>query len=98
MKIMYSVVETISVAANEPPCPDGTLFTETFMATEQGLGYFKKRIKELMGASDVAGVTLGDMMSSVKGQEFTARVSTKKTKGNDGTEYENIQIRVVPSK
>lgn len=95
MKILYSVVATISVASNEPPCPDGTVFSETFMPTEQGLSYFKKRIKEIMGATDVAGVTLGDMMSSVKGTTFSARISTRKTMGKDGTEYENIQIRVV---
>lgn len=94
MKITYSVVETVSTAANEQPVPDGSMFNETFMATEQGLSYFKKRIKEIMGASDVAGVTLGDMMSSVKGQEFMARITIKKTTSN-GQEYENIQIRVV---
>lgn len=96
LKFTYTIVETISVAGKEPPVPDGTLFIETFMATEQGLSYFKKRIKEIMKASDVAGVTLGDMMNSVKGQEFACRLSVKKTIVK-GTEYENIQIRVVKS-
>jgi hypothetical protein len=95
MKLTYSIVETISVAGNEPPAPDNSRFTETFMATEQGLGYFKKRIKEIMGASDVTGVTLKDMMNSVKGSTFKARLSIRKTTGKDGTEYENLQIRVV---
>ena len=95
MKLTYSVVQTISTAANEQPVPDSTLFTETFMATEQGLSYFKKQIKNIMGASDVTGVTLGDMMNSVKGSQFSARLSIRKSKGVDGTEYENLQIRVV---
>ncbi len=95
LKITYSIISTISTAANEPPVPDGSLFTETFMATEQGLGYFKKRIKDIMGATDVTGVTLGDMMTSVKGSEFNARITIKKSKGADGTEYENLSIRVV---
>lgn len=94
LKITYSILETISTAANEQPVPDGSLFTETFMATEQGLGYFKKRIKEVMGASDVAGVTLSDMMQSVKGTDFNARITIKKSTSN-GKEYENVQIRVV---
>lgn len=94
LKMTYTIVQTISTAANEAPVPDGSIFTETFMATEQGLGYFKKRIKEIMGASDVAGVTLGDMMNSVKGQEFQARITIKKSTVN-GTDYENVQIRVV---
>jgi hypothetical protein len=94
LKITYSILETISTASNEQPVPDGSLFTETFMATEQGLGYFKKRIKEVMGASDVAGVTLSDMMNSVKGTDFNARITIKKSVSN-GKEYGNVQIRVV---
>lgn len=96
MKLTYSIVETLSTANNEPPVPDNSIFTETFMATEQGLSYFKKRIKEVMNASDVTGVTLGDMMNSVKGSEFKARLTIKKSTVN-GTEYENVQIRVVPA-
>ena len=96
LKITYSISQTLSTLNNEPPVPDGSIFTENFMATEQGLSFFKKRIKEIMGASDVAGVSLGDMMNSVKGMDFSARVSIKKTKGSDGTEYENIQLRVLP--
>ena len=95
LKITYAIVETLSTAANEQPVPDGSLFTETFMATEQGLSYFKKRIKEIMNAGDVQGVSLGDMMTSVKGSEFNARITIKKTNSN-GTDYENVQIRVIP--
>ena len=52
LKITYSIIETISTATKEQPVPDGSLFTETFMATETGLSYFKKRIKEIMNVSD----------------------------------------------
>ena len=58
LKITYSILETISTATKEQPVPDGSLFTETFMATEQGLSYFKKRIKEIMNVSDTTGVSL----------------------------------------
>jgi len=94
LKITYSIMQTISTANNESPVPDGSIFTETFMATQQGLSFFKKRIKEVMGASDVAGVTMRDMMSSVKGSEFNARLSIKKSTSN-GKDYENIQLRVI---
>ena len=94
LKLTYSIIETLSTANNEPPVPDGSIFTETFQATEQGLGYFKKRIKEIMNAGDVQGVTLGDMMNSVKGQEFSARLTIKKST-NNGKTYENINLRVV---
>ena len=94
MKITYSIGETLSTLNNEPPVPNESIFTETFQATEQGMGFFKKRIKELMGVSDVAGVTLGDMMSSIKGQTLKARLSYKKSESN-GKTYENLQLRVV---
>ena len=98
LKMLYIVLETISLATNEQPVPDGSMFSETFMATEQGLSYFKKRIKEVMNASDVTGVTLGDMMNSVKGSEFRCRISIKKTPNPNDKDnpYENLQIRVIP--
>ena len=100
LKITYSIIETISTASDEQPVPDGSLFTETFQATEQGLSYFKKRIKEVMNASDVTVVSLADMISSVKGTEFNARISIKispnpKDKDNP---YQNLQTRVIPPK
>jgi len=97
LKITYEVAATLSTASGEQPVPDGTMFTETFQGTEQGVGFFKKRIKELMGVSDLAGVTLKDMMDSVKGTNVDARLSTKKTPKKDapGEFWENLQIRVV---
>lgn len=95
LKITYTVQDTISTAENEPPVPNGSLFTETFMATDQGLGYFKKRVKEVMNISDTAGVSLGDMMNSIKGVDFKCRISIKKSPNPKGGFYENLQIRVV---
>ncbi len=96
LKITYIINETISLAdQKEPPVPNESIFTETFMATEQGLGYFKKRVKEVMNLSDTAGVTLSDMMNSVKGVQFKSRLTIKKTPNPKGGEYENIQMRVV---
>lgn len=95
IKITYSVLETISLASDEPPVPNGTLFTETFTATEQGLSFFKKRAREVMDVSDTAGVTLGDMMSSIKGAAVHCRISIKKSPKPGGGEYENVQIRIV---
>jgi len=96
MKILYSIISTESVAVNEPPVPDGSMFSETFQATQDGLSYFKKRIKEIMNVSDMAGVTLAQMMDSVKGMEVRARITIRKSKGDNGQEYENLNIRVVP--
>ena len=95
MKITYSIVSTLSLSVDEPPVPNDSIFTETFMATEQGLGYFKKRIREIMNADDVTGVTLGDMMNSVKGVQFNCRLTIKKSPNPKGGEYENIQLRII---
>ncbi len=97
LKVMYSVAKTINTVNDEPPVADGSIFSETFQGTEQGLSFFKKRIRELMNAENVQGVTLADMMSSVKGQQVKARLSIKKTakKGVPGEFYENLQIRIL---
>lgn len=97
LKITYAVAETVSVAAGEMPVPDGTMFTETFQATEMGLGYFKARIKAVLAVDDLSGVSLGDMMSSAKGAQFKCRITIKKSPkpGVAGEFYENVQIRVV---
>lgn len=98
LKITYFIVETKNTAANEAPVPDGTMFTETFQATEMGLSFFKARVKAIMNVSDLVGVSLGDMMGSIKGTEFDCRISIKKSpKPGSTTEfYENLQIKVVP--
>ncbi len=94
--IMYSIVSTLATD-EEQPVPDGSLFRETFMATEQGIGYFKKRIKEILKAEDTAGVSLADMMTSVAGEEFYARITVRKTpkKDSPNEHYENINIRII---
>jgi hypothetical protein len=101
LKFNYKIEQTVSVSGNEPPLPDNSMFSETFQATVDGLGYAKKRIKEIMNVSDLAGVTLGQMMETVKGQSFDARITVRKTAGkgaNAGTTYENPTIRVIPPK
>lgn len=97
LKIIYAVAATIATASGEQPVADGTLFSETFQGTEQGLGYFKKRIKEILAVDDVSGVTLGDMMESAKGTIIDARLSTKKTPKKDapGEFWENLNIKIV---
>lgn len=95
LKITYTIDETISVANNEQPVPNESIFSENFTATEQGIGYFKKRVKEVMQAENVTGVTLGEMINSIKGIQFKCRITIKKSPNPAGGEYENVQIRIV---
>lgn len=97
LKLTYEVAATHSTASGEQPVPNGTLFTETFQGTIQGVGFFKKRIKEVLNVESVEGVTLADMMNSAKGAAFDARISIKKTAKKDapGEFWENLNIKVV---
>lgn len=97
IKIIYSVATTYSTASGEQPIPDGTLFSETFQGTTQGLGFFKKRAKELLYVSTTDGVTLADMMNSLKGVTVNVRLNIKKTPktGIPGEFWDNLVIKVV---
>lgn len=96
LAVTYSVEQTYSTAANEAPVPDGTMFSENFQFTDKGLPYFKSRVAAILNVSDVNGVTIGDMLTSIKGQAFDARITIKKSPNPAGGEYENVQIKVVP--
>lgn len=98
IRVMYSILETLSTASGELPVPDGSMFSETFMTTEQGWSFLKSRAKAVLNVADMTGVTKREMLDAIKGQEFTARITIKKSPNPAGGEYENIQIRVVPPK
>jgi hypothetical protein len=50
-----------------------------------------------MNVSDTTGVSLSDMMNSVKGIEFKCRITIKKTANPNDPDnpYENINIRII---
>jgi hypothetical protein len=95
IRMTTSVVATNELKAGEIPVPDGTLFSETFQGTEEGLGYFKQRAIKIMNVPDVKGATLRDIMEGLVDAEYDAKVVTKKTTTADG-EYENLNVRVIP--
>lgn len=73
------------------PVPDGTLFTEGFQGTEKGLEFFKKQSKKLLNVEDLNGVTIADILGSLKEvQNFDAMVTLKKDE-----QYENVNVRPV---
>lgn len=92
LKITYKVGATIET--KEIPVADGTLFTETFTATEQGLSFFKKQAKNILNVSSLDGVPMREVLSSLKGVEFKASLTTSTTKNSTtGQVYENVRIR-----
>lgn len=88
LKIMYEVAETIET--KEAPVADGSLFSESFMATEDGLGYFKNQAKKIFNVKELGDAKIRDILESLTGQEFKAAITIRKT-----GEYENVQVRPV---
>lgn len=93
IRVTTEVAETIECEGM--PVPNGTLFSETFQGTEDGLGYFKKHAIKVLNVADVKGVPLREILASLAGAEFQAKIKTKTVKAN-GNEYENLQVNVVP--
>lgn len=92
--ITYSIAETLE--SDEAPFPNGSLFSEGFQATEDGLGYFKKQAGKLLNISDMNGAKLRDILEGlleVKGVKCV--ITVRKSKGDNGQEYENINVRPV---
>lgn len=100
LKIVYEVVQTIELAdAEEPPVAAKSLFSEQFMTNPDGLSYFKRQAKNILGAETIKGATIGDILKSLpSASEFTAKVRIKKTPGKDADGkrkvYSNVQVRV----
>lgn len=62
MRIIYFTRETLELNnQEEDEVPNGTLFSENFQATKQGLEFFKSRMKKLLG-DDLSGVSIKDML------------------------------------
>lgn len=95
IRMTTEVVATVELAKDGAPVADGTLFSETFQGTEEGLGFFKQRAIKVLNVADVKGVPLREILSSLEGSEYDAKITTKVSKVGDST-YENIQVRVIP--
>jgi hypothetical protein len=92
VKITYAVENTIETEGM--PVANGTLFTETFQATEDGLKYFKKQARKLLNVSDLNGVPMRDILASLTGVTgIKAKITIRVSKGDSGQEYENINVR-----
>lgn len=95
--LTYSIDETLSIADGELPVPNGTLYSERFQPTEQGLEFFKKRVMGITGESEegLADATIGEMMGSLAGIQNKVKVTIRKTKGDNGETYENVNLQFV---
>jgi len=92
-RITYELVDTKE--CEDLAFPNGSLISENFTATEQGLQFFKKRAMNLLNVSSLDGASLKDVLDSMIGVEATAVVTIRKTKAENGNEYENASYRFL---
>jgi hypothetical protein len=92
--LTYKIEETVE--CTEAPFPNGSLFTESFQATSEGVTYFKKQAVKLL-ASDLEGASMRDVFSGLKEMgPFKAVITTRTTKdAATGKEYTNINVRPI---
>lgn len=95
IKITYEIVKTVSVMEGEDPVADKSRFTETFQGTEQGLEFFKKSAMNILGVTDFEGASVRDVMDGIKGTQFEAKITVRRTKGEGTKVYENVVIRAA---
>ena len=100
-RLIYYVQDTIELAnQDEDLVPVGTLFSENFQATKQGLEFFKSRMKKLLG-DDLTGISIKDMLAFLPKQfdkdgDKSILTTLRKTLTKDkesGNEYENVRFQ-----
>lgn len=93
IRLTYQVVETFQHDQAEQPVPNGTMFSTTFTATEQGLEFFKKAAMTVLGLDDFEEASIKDVMQGVvEADEFCAKITVQTSKGEGNKVYENIRV------
>jgi hypothetical protein len=87
-KLVYQVDKTLDT--KDLPVADGSLFSRTYRADEDGMKYFKKAAREIMNVKDIDDVTIRDILDTLKGQAFKAQITIRSKDG-----YDNVNVRPV---
>lgn len=90
IRLTYEVDGVIDVVAGQLPPASGSLFSENFTGTEDGLAFFKKQAKSIMNVADLGDTSVREIIEALKGSKFKAAVSTRKS-----GEYENVNVRPI---
>jgi len=81
------------------PIKPGSLFMERFTFSEQGLPYFKARVRDIAVASggseeDADGLSIKEALEAVKGIKFTTVIKLNKRVVN-GNEMVNVRLNNI---
>ena len=87
IRIGYKVEQVVECEDSLPPAV-GSLFSDNFQGTTEGLEYFKKQARLILNVKDLGDASLKDVMDGLTGISFKARVVTKTNKEG----YENARV------
>lgn len=87
--ITYRIEEVLE-AEGLPPAT-GSLFSEGFTGTAQGLEYFKKQVRKILNTDDLGSASVRDLLTGLP-EVGAFNATVKVTKKGD---YENVSIRPV---
>lgn len=100
IRFTYTIQETLELKSKKDLVPaEGSMFSENFSATSEGLPYFKTRSTAILG--DLGNATIKEVINELNNEaiSFTADVKTRvsRVKDADGNEKEftNINVRVL---
>lgn len=97
INITYVVAATIET--KEAPVADGSMFSERFQYSEDGLAYFKRAAKNILNVADLDKVSLRDIFATLKtNAPFQAIISHTESvvgTGETAKKYTNLRLRPV---
>jgi len=80
VNIVYEVVDTVALAdTTKTPVDNGSMASEGFNLTEQGLPYFKRYLLNIFGNTE--GVSLRESIEALNGMNITAVVRNNEYNG-----------------
>lgn len=94
LELTYVIDEVIEQEGH--PIKPGSIYSERFMLSEQGLPYFKARIRDIAVASggteeDANNLSIGEALAAVKGIQFITNVTLNKRSLN-GSDIVNVRL------
>lgn len=94
--LTIAVVETKElVKDDEPPAPEGSLFTKKYKGDRDGVGKFKRDFKKIMRLDSLAGITLGSMLELLSDEEGDTSFNGRISYGKFG-DIEFMRLRIMP--
>ena len=90
IRIVIAVKEALELVSDEPPVPEGSLFSLSFQGTKEGLGAFKRELRKMTGLEVLQPMTLNEYFQMLETElEFRGRISYRKFKDK---EFINLRI------